>query len=131
MRPSWIQHMFRAHNAGKNIGSMAIAGPVPGWKTKTHKRFISKDRLLLKQLEEAQKGSEQSSTFAGHLIPLVVHPPLRHRNRSLSEPATSFLFADCSTSRTSESIPYHPHPFSRRICIILRSIISDETIQHD
>jgi len=50
----------RAHNAGKNIGSMAIAGPVPGWKTKTHKRFISKDRLLLKQLEEAQKGSEQS-----------------------------------------------------------------------
>ena len=67
--------MFRAHNAGKNIGSMAIAGPVPGWKTKTHKRFISKDRLLLKQLEEAQKGSEQSSTFAGHLIPLVVHHP--------------------------------------------------------
>ncbi|PPR05961.1 hypothetical protein CVT24_004625 [Panaeolus cyanescens] len=31
----------------------APAGPAPGWKTRTHKRYISKDRTLLKQLEQA------------------------------------------------------------------------------
>ena len=30
-----------------------LSGPVPGWKTKTHKRYISKDRNLLKSLEQA------------------------------------------------------------------------------
>lgn len=30
-----------------------LPGPVPGWKTKTHKRYISKDRSLLKTLEQA------------------------------------------------------------------------------
>ncbi|KAF5327197.1 hypothetical protein D9619_004708 [Psilocybe cf. subviscida] len=33
----------------------ASAGPTPGWVTKTHKRHISKDRALLKQLEGALK----------------------------------------------------------------------------
>jgi hypothetical protein len=44
--------------------SIAIAGPVPGWKTKTHKRYISKDRTLLEELEDALRGSEQTSTSA-------------------------------------------------------------------
>lgn len=48
---------------------MAIAGPAPGWKTKTHKRFISKDRELLKQLEDASRGSEQKSAYV-MLLPL-------------------------------------------------------------
>lgn len=30
-----------------------LPGPTPGWKTKTHKRYISKDRSLLKALEQA------------------------------------------------------------------------------
>ena len=30
-----------------------LPGPIPGWKTKTHKRYISKDRGLLKTLEQA------------------------------------------------------------------------------
>ena len=30
-----------------------LPGPVPGWRTKTHKRYISKDRSLLKTLEQA------------------------------------------------------------------------------
>lgn len=34
------------------------AGPPPGWKTRTHKRYISKDRVLLKQLESAIKGDD-------------------------------------------------------------------------
>jgi hypothetical protein len=46
------------------MASMTIAGPAPGWKTTTHKRYTSKDRLLLKQLETALRpgGPEQSST---------------------------------------------------------------------
>jgi hypothetical protein len=37
----------------------APAGPAPGWKTKTHRRYISKDRELLKQLEHAcSKGND-------------------------------------------------------------------------
>ncbi|KAF9223896.1 DUF1630-domain-containing protein [Gyrodon lividus] len=35
-----------------------VAGPCPGWKTKTHRRHISKDRQLLKYLEKACVGNE-------------------------------------------------------------------------
>ncbi|EJD06824.1 DUF1630-domain-containing protein [Fomitiporia mediterranea MF3/22] len=44
-------------DTSKSIGSNnpIIAGPVPGWQTKTHNRYISKDRDLLKQLESAIK----------------------------------------------------------------------------
>ena len=42
---------------------MAIAGPTPGWVTKTHKRFIAKDRRLLKELEDAIGGSEKTSAY--------------------------------------------------------------------
>ncbi|KAH7912796.1 hypothetical protein BJ138DRAFT_1134514 [Hygrophoropsis aurantiaca] len=38
--------------------AVALAGPPPGWKTKTHKRYISKDRPLLARLEAACVGNE-------------------------------------------------------------------------
>lgn len=38
----------------------APAGPPPGWKTQTHKRYISKDRVLLKQLENAVRGDDKA-----------------------------------------------------------------------
>jgi len=41
---------------------------MPGWKTKTHKRFISKDQLLLKQLKEALHGSEQAKVEASLIL---------------------------------------------------------------
>ncbi|KAF7795988.1 hypothetical protein EIP86_007157 [Pleurotus ostreatoroseus] len=37
-------------------------GPAPGWSTKTHKRYISRDHTLLKRLEEASKSSDRAST---------------------------------------------------------------------
>lgn len=40
------------------------AGPLPGWKSKTHKRYISKDRALLKQLESALHGDARQSMSA-------------------------------------------------------------------
>jgi len=39
------------------------AGPAPGWKTKKHKRYISKDRVLLNQLELACQGDDKTSTL--------------------------------------------------------------------
>ncbi|KAH6909220.1 hypothetical protein BKA70DRAFT_1103120 [Coprinopsis sp. MPI-PUGE-AT-0042] len=42
----------------------ASAGPTPGWRTKTHKRYISKDRALLKQLEVACKGTDRDRLAA-------------------------------------------------------------------
>ena len=52
-------HHFRVGNSSK--ASAIIAGPAPGWKTKTHKRYISKDRILLKALEDSLRGSDASS----------------------------------------------------------------------
>ncbi|TFK27824.1 DUF1630-domain-containing protein [Coprinopsis marcescibilis] len=43
-------------NASPALG--ATTGPSPGWKTKTHKRYISKDRAILKQLELACRGND-------------------------------------------------------------------------
>ncbi|GLB40135.1 putative stabilization of polarity axis [Lyophyllum shimeji] len=44
--------------------SVPPAGPAPGWKSKTHKRYISKDRALLKQLETALRGDERAKLNA-------------------------------------------------------------------
>lgn len=41
----------------------ASAQLASGWKSKTHKRYISKDRALLKQLEVACKGNEQTRKY--------------------------------------------------------------------
>ncbi|THH33219.1 hypothetical protein EUX98_g952 [Antrodiella citrinella] len=44
--------------------SPMTAGPAPGWKSKTHKRYISRDRALLKRIEDACKsGDEKASTL--------------------------------------------------------------------
>lgn len=40
--------------------STPLPGPAPGWKTKTHKRYISKDRALLKTLEKACQKDEKA-----------------------------------------------------------------------
>src|ERR1019366_5411423 len=40
------------------------AGPSPGWKTKTHKRYTSKDRQLLRTLETtAESGNANAREF--------------------------------------------------------------------
>lgn len=49
--------------------SSATVGPHPGWKTKTHKRFISKDHDILKQLENAcRNGGELAKTEASLVL---------------------------------------------------------------
>ncbi|KAM6504111.1 hypothetical protein JOM56_001054 [Amanita muscaria] len=46
--------------ASPSRGTTKSSNAGRGWKTKTHKRHISKDRVLLKQLEAACKGNEQT-----------------------------------------------------------------------
>ncbi|KAH7884491.1 hypothetical protein F5I97DRAFT_1889894 [Phlebopus sp. FC_14] len=53
-------HWPHVLSVGPNLreqSTTAVAGPRPGWTTKTHRRHISKDRLLLKHLEKACVGS--------------------------------------------------------------------------
>ncbi|KIY68703.1 DUF1630-domain-containing protein [Cylindrobasidium torrendii FP15055 ss-10] len=53
-------HWPHTLSLGKKVAhksSIRTPGPLPGWKTKTHKRYISKDQAILKQLEHALNGS--------------------------------------------------------------------------
>ncbi|KAF9532638.1 hypothetical protein CPB83DRAFT_784718 [Crepidotus variabilis] len=110
------------------------AGPAPGWKTKTHKRYISKDRVLLKQLENALRGDDRArmdaslalrrhfcsrttqviTPLARYLNTLIPSPVEVHRARQalvyapLSSSASS-LFPSPSVSRTS-LFPSSPTP---------------------
>ncbi|KAI0041192.1 DUF1630-domain-containing protein [Auriscalpium vulgare] len=73
----------------------SVVGPPPGWKTKTHKRFISKDRQLLQQMEDAfRRGPlalEEASTnlrrhFSSRSAALLV-PLNRYLNTLIPSPA--------------------------------------------
>jgi hypothetical protein len=44
---------------------MHFAGLEPGWKTKTHKRYTSKDRQLLQQLEAVAGGGNENACRLG------------------------------------------------------------------
>ncbi|KXN88654.1 Protein DENND6A [Leucoagaricus sp. SymC.cos] len=55
--------------AGPITGSNgASAGPPPGWKTKTHKRYTSKDHTLLKELEIAARGDDRQKLRASFAL---------------------------------------------------------------
>ncbi|KAI0067175.1 DUF1630-domain-containing protein [Artomyces pyxidatus] len=79
----------------KSVGTSVIVGPLPGWQTKTHKRFISKDRPLLQRLEDAFRGGPdalaQASTelrrhFSSRSVALLV-PLNRYLNTLIPSPA--------------------------------------------
>jgi hypothetical protein len=54
----------------------ARAGPEPGWKTRTHKRYVSKDRPLLRRLEDVcATGSERDRPFFLLFRRLNTHEP--------------------------------------------------------
>lgn len=80
----------RPNTATKTSSTTATPGPPPGWTTKLHKRYISKDRALLKQLEDACRGSEQQSEYV-LTFRTSVFDPIRHRDRGVSRPPSTFL----------------------------------------
>lgn len=82
------------------------AGPAPGWKTKKHKRYISKDPDLLGQLEVACQGDDRTSkitivTTAGacsltHVYPeldtsLILRQHFSSRTTALITPVARYL----------------------------------------
>jgi len=71
----------------KKSTSVTPAGPAPGWKSKTHKRYISKDRTLLKQLEIALRGDERAKLNAS----LVLRRHFHSRTTELITPLARYL----------------------------------------
>ncbi|KIM35253.1 hypothetical protein M413DRAFT_20781 [Hebeloma cylindrosporum] len=107
------------------------AGPAPGWKTKTHKRYISKDRVLLKQLENALKGNDKAlmdaslvlrrhfcsrstqliTPLARYLNTLIPSPTeVRHARKASTYPASS--------SHSSPSTPPVPTPRTTKLSTV-------------
>ncbi|KAJ3744021.1 hypothetical protein DFH05DRAFT_1525026 [Lentinula detonsa] len=75
------------NTATKTFLNAATPGPPPGWTTKLHKRYIFKDRALLKQLEHACRGSEQQKIEAS--LALRIH--FCSRTNELLIPLTRYL----------------------------------------
>ncbi|KAN0120747.1 hypothetical protein V8E52_004016 [Russula decolorans] len=65
-----------------------FAGPSPGWKTKTHKRYTSKDRQLLRTLETAA-GSGNAKALAEASFNL--HRHFSSRSAALLGPLNRYL----------------------------------------
>lgn len=51
-------HILSVGRKIKQGAATVVTGPSAGWTTKTHRRYISKDRQLLRRLEQACTGSE-------------------------------------------------------------------------
>ncbi|EAU85266.2 FAM116B protein [Coprinopsis cinerea okayama7 len=76
--------------AGNSPALGATTGPPPGWRTKTHKRYISKDRALLKQLETACRGTDRDRNS---------------RPCCFTRFAKTLLLKDYPTNHTTSKIP--------------------------
>ncbi|KAJ7268651.1 hypothetical protein B0H12DRAFT_1229565 [Mycena haematopus] len=104
----------------------ARAGPAPGWKTRTHTRYVSKDRALLRRLEDVcASGSERERLDASldlrrhfhartteMLVPLsrylhtLIPTPTERASASASASASTLTvssFASASSSKTTAS----------------------------
>lgn len=116
------------HSGQKSSTLGAPAGPAPGWKTKTHRRYISKDRELLKQLENACfKGNDKSRMEASlslrrHFLSRSTHvitPLARYLNTLIPSPTEvknaqkAFGFPPTpSTPSTAQHPPLRLKPFN-------------------
>ncbi|KAK7005818.1 UDENN domain-containing protein [Favolaschia claudopus] len=85
----------------------ARAGPPPGWKTRTHSRYISKDRALLRRLEEAcANGSDGDRLEKCSSLSLATYIP------SSPTPAERASASSASLSSTAAPEPLRMKPFS-------------------
>lgn len=92
-------------------GNAAImAGPPPGWCTRTHRRYISKDRQLLAAIEKACHASVQHRIQAS----LDLRRHLSSRTNTMLVPLNRYLntLIPSPTERTSNSGCRRLKPFS-------------------
>ncbi|OSX58748.1 hypothetical protein POSPLADRAFT_1151932 [Postia placenta MAD-698-R-SB12] len=92
----------------------ATLGPIPGWKSRTHKRYTSKDQALLRQLQEACNGSEQTRREASALLrqhfssrTAALLVPLQRYLQSLIPPPTA-VSATFPTTTEGQGRAAHP-----------------------
>ena len=99
-----LQSLRTSNSSKKNTPSLgAPAGPAPGWKTRTHKRYISKDRALLKHLEAAIKGDDQARKW-GIQFGVLSGTQVIQKWRRLSPSGGIFALARPSSSHQSHDI---------------------------
>jgi hypothetical protein len=79
-----------------------IVGPPPGWCTKTHRRYISKDRQLLKAIEKTCQSSDQDS--ASYQMRFSTYSKIVHRDTGIIGPKKTFLFAHERHASSSEQV---------------------------
>ncbi|KAI0787907.1 hypothetical protein C8Q74DRAFT_1254742 [Fomes fomentarius] len=96
---------------GKKNGAHAglVIGPPPGWKS-THKRYTSRDHTVLKQLEQACRGSEQSKRNASEIL----RQHFTSRTTALLVPLQRYLQTLIPTpneSRSKLTVPARLKPF--------------------
>ncbi|KAI0635694.1 DUF1630-domain-containing protein [Trametes polyzona] len=87
-----------------------VVGPTPGWRT-THKRYTSRDHVLLKQLEHACHGSERDKLQASEAL----RQHFTSRTTALLVPLQRYLqslIPTPSESRSNVSVPGRLKPFS-------------------
>ncbi|KAI0711896.1 hypothetical protein C8T65DRAFT_708036 [Cerioporus squamosus] len=95
----------------KKVGTLTgiVVGPSPGWRS-THKRYISRDHALLKQLEQACRGSERSKREASEAL----RQHFSSRTNALLVPLQRYLqtlIPTPSESRSNLATPPRLKPF--------------------
>ncbi|KAJ7346967.1 DUF1630-domain-containing protein [Mycena albidolilacea] len=97
----------------------ARAGPPPGWKTRTHTRYVSKDRALLRRLEDVcANGSERERLDASLDLRRHFHarttemlvPLARYLHTLIPTPAERASASSVSLSLSSASLSPSPSP---------------------
>ncbi|KAM5538521.1 hypothetical protein V8D89_007854 [Ganoderma adspersum] len=78
--------------------SPSVFGPIPGWRS-THKRYTSRDHMLLRQLEAACRGSEQAKCVASEAL----HQHFAARTTALLVPLQRYLQTLIPTPTESRS----------------------------
>ncbi|TFK87984.1 DUF1630-domain-containing protein [Polyporus arcularius HHB13444] len=95
----------------KRVGTPTgiVVGPSPGWRS-THKRYTSRDHALLKQLEQACRGSERSKREASEAL----RQHFSSRTNALLVPLQRYLqtlIPTPSESRSNLATPPRLKPF--------------------
>lgn len=82
-----------------------LPGPLPGWKTKTHRRYISKDRSLLKVLEQAVLKSDSEARTSRNPLKNTLSAETPFRKGASSHSPTSLCLAHNRIPRPVKPIP--------------------------
>ncbi|TCD70207.1 hypothetical protein EIP91_004387 [Steccherinum ochraceum] len=101
------------HTPWTPADSPMTAGPPPGWRSKSHKRYISRDRTVLKKIESACRGDERAQLEASHALrqhfsartTALLAPLQRYLNTLIPSPAEAALSTPTPSTRNFHNLP--------------------------